>query len=614
MSGIQISGLVSGINWNNIISELVTADSAGINQVKAQQATVNSQVSSLGSLGTDLTNLSSSVFSLEDPSLYSGVTATSTTSGSTWGLTAADGTPLGNYSVDVSTLATASQLQGAAGLSSSLSATSDVSGLTLASLPTAQAVTAGTFTVNGHQLTVTTTESLQDVFSAIASATSGDAHPVTASYNPSTDKVTLSSAAPITLGAANDTSNLLQALKLTGNNADAITSSGALGTLQLNNTIAHADLKTALTGQDGSGNGSFTINGVAISYNLDTDSLGTLLSRINNSNAGVTASYDANDDRVVLTNNSTGDVGITAGDTSGNLLSALGVTGGTLAAGVNAQFSVNGGPTQTSQSNTLTASALGVTGLSITADTTGTQTINVASNTSAITTAIQTFITDFNQLQTDITNDTQINTGNGTITTSILSSDHEVGDWASTLQTKAFNAGSGLTGSIKSLDALGIDFNGTTGQLSITDSAKLQNALTQTPAAVAAFFQTAQTGFGSIMSSTINDIISQNTSEQQTLQSQSSDLGAQITTMQNQLNAEQSQLETEFQAMESMLSQMQSESSTLSSMYSGTSSTSSSNLSTAVNSATTSTGGTSSAGTTGTSGTTSTSSSGTTTG
>jgi flagellar hook-associated protein 2 len=423
---------------------------------------------------------------------------------------------------------------------------------------------------------------------------------VTGSYDPATDKVSLASSSPIILGAANDSSNLLQALKLTGNNADTLTSTSSLGTLQLNNPLTQSDLKTALAGQDSSGNGAFTINGVTIDYNTATDSLGTVLDRINSSSAGVTASYDANDDQLVLANNVTGDTGITATDTSGNLLSALGLAGGTLAEGVNAQFSVNGGPTQTSQTNTFSSSALGITGLSVTADTTGTQTIAVAGNTSPITTAIQSFITNFNQLQTDITSDTQIGTSNGTITTSILSGDHEVGDWASSLQTTAFNAGSGLSGAIKSLDDLGIDFSGTTGQLSITDSAKLQNALTQSPTAVAAFFQTAQTGFGSIMSSAINDIIGENTSEQATLQGQSSTLSDQITTMQNQLDAEQSQLETEFQAMETMLAQMQNESSTLSSMYSTSSSVSTSNLSTAVNNAATTDTSSSSASTSGT--------------
>src|SRR5271170_7057527 len=45
----------------------------------------------------------------------------------------------------------------------------------------------------------------------------------------------------------------------------------------------------------------------------------------------------------------TGDLGVTASDASGNLLSALGLTtGATLQRGDNAQFTVNGGPPRTS--------------------------------------------------------------------------------------------------------------------------------------------------------------------------------------------------------------------------------------------------------------------------
>src|SRR5471030_272546 len=121
MAGIQVSGLSSGINWQSIVTELVAADSAGINAVKAQQAKVNLQGSALGSLGTDLTNLSTAFFTLEDPSTYGGVVAGSTTSGSTWITTAASGTPLGNTTLAVTQLATATQLQGASGISSALS-------------------------------------------------------------------------------------------------------------------------------------------------------------------------------------------------------------------------------------------------------------------------------------------------------------------------------------------------------------------------------------------------------------------------------------------------------------------------------------------------------------
>jgi flagellar hook-associated protein 2 len=613
MAGIQVSGLVSGINWQSIVSELITADSAGINAVKAQQTKVNTQASALGSLGTDLNSLSSAVFTLEDPGTYGGVVAGSTTSGSSWITTAASGTPLGTTTLAVTQLATASQLQGASGISSPLSATSDVSGLTLATLPVAQTVTAGTLTVNGQQVTVTTAESLQDVFNAISTATGGT---VTGSYDPTQDKVSLTSTSgPVVLGAANDTSNLFSALKLANNGSTSVTSSSALGAVQLSQPLASADLKAALTGLDSSGNGSLTINGVAISYNANTDTLGTVLGRINNSGAGVTAAYDSAHDRLVITNNVTGDSGVGLSDTSGNLLAALGVAGTspTLVRGLNALYSVNNGPTQASASNTLTGAQLGVTGLSVTVDSLDTQNLEVQNDATTAQNAITAFITAFNAVQTDVANDTKITTSSTgtTVTSAVLAANHDVGSWASSLQATAFSAGSGVGGAITSLDALGIDFDGTTGQLKVADTGKLTQALTQNPAAVESFFRTAKTGFGSVMNAEITDITSQNTSQTESLQSQSTDLGNQITSMQTQLDAEQAQLETEFQAMETALSSLQNETSALSSMFSGTSSTTSSgNLSTALNNAVTSGTSSSTSSSTGTSGTSSSSTTG----
>ncbi len=614
MAGIQVSGLSSGINWQNIVNLIVQADSASINEVKTQQTKINTQVSALGSLGTDLTNLSSAVFSLEDPGTYGGVVAGSSTSGSTWITTASNGTPVGKTTIAVTGLASAAQLQGTGGISNALNSTSDVSGLTLANLAIAQPITAGTITVDGKQITLTTSESLHDVFTAISTATGGA---VTGAYNPGpglgADKVTLTDSGgnPVVLGAANDTSNFFTALKLTNNGGASTTSATALGAVQLGKPIVSSDLKTAITGVDGSGNGSFAINGVSISYNVNTDTLGTILGRINNSGAGVTATYDATNDRMVLTNTVTGDTGFGVSDTTGNLLAALGLAGGTpptLVRGTNALFSVNGGPVQSSSSNTLNAAALGVQGLSVTVDSKDTQTIEVQADSTALQTAIQGFITSFNTLQTDIQTDTKVTSGNGTVAASLLSGNHDVDAWASTLETTAFNAGSGLSGSVKSLDALGIDFNGTTGQLKIADSGKLTQVLAQNPSAVQAFFQTGTTGFGAVMNKEITDITNQDTGEKQNLQSQSTDLGNHITQMQTLLTAEQNRLDTEFQAMETALSSLQSQSSTLTGYASGTSGTSSStssnnNLATSFNNATNSnSSGTSGSGS-GTSGT-----------
>lgn len=584
MATVQIAGLASGLNWESIINELVQADSAGVDQVQAQQTTVNNQVTALGTISTDLTNLENSVFSLEDPSLYSAVSVGSSNSATTWQANATTGTPTGSYQIAVGQLATASVLTGGAGIAQTLVPSGDTpSDVTLANLDTWEPVTAGTFTVDGQQITVTTSESLQDVFNAISTATGGD---VTATYDSTTDKVTLASATdpaqPVVLGAANDTSNFLQAFKLQNDgDATSLTSSSALGSLSTSATLADSGLATALTGQDGSGNGSFTINGVSISYNVNTDTLSTLISRIDNSGAGVTASYNAYDNQMVLTNTSTGDVGMGVQDVTGNLAAALGLTSGTgasLAQGANTTFTVNGGPTQTSMSNTLSSAALGVPGLTVTVDTTDTQTLTVSTDTTGIQSAIQSFLTAFNQAQTDITNDTQITVGSdGSVTTSILSDDEEVGDWGTQLENTAFSAGDTVTGGVNSLESLGIDFSGTTGQLEITDQGQLLQELSSDTAAVAAYFQTGTTGFGAELNSAINSMLGEEQSDVGNLQQESQQLGDQISTMQQQVSAEQQQLESEFQAMESFESQYQSELSALNAISGSTSSSSGAN-------------------------------------
>jgi flagellar hook-associated protein 2 len=178
-------------------------------------------------------------------------------------------------------------------------------------------------------------------------------------------------------------------------------------------------------------------------------------------------------------------------------------------------------------------------------------------------TKIENFITDFNKLQSDISANTKITVTNGSAVTSLLSAQHEVGDWSFQLEDAVFGAGRGSGSSISSLDALGIGFDGITGLLKITDSAKLTAALSTNASGVKAFFATAKTGFGSVVSKTLNAVLGQTTSQTKILQSQSRDLGDQITTMQASLDAEQARLEAAFTAMESMQQQMQSESGTL---------------------------------------------------
>jgi flagellar hook-associated protein 2 len=572
MAAIQISGLLSNqaFDWKTVVSELIAADSIPITNLQAQQTTNTNQITALGSLQTDMANLQTSVENLQTGDLFAARTVTSSNSNSTWKSTSADGAALGTYNFSIQTLATQAQTEGAVGVSSGISATSNVAGVTLANMNIATPITAGTFTVNGQQVTIATTDSLQDVFNKISLATGGD---VTGSYTPSpTDGITLTSGsgAEVVLGANNDTSNFLSAMKLQNNTTSSTSSSAPLGNVVTSAAIASADLKTPLTGLDPSGNGSITINGVVINYNANTDTLSTLISRINSSSAGVTVSYDSANNRFDVTNNNTGDVGMGLSDTSGNLLAAMGLTsasGGAFVHGKNAQFTINGGPTLTSLSNTLDSSVTGISGFSVTVNSETAETLQIQSNTASMQTAIQSMITAYNQLQTDITADTRITSSGGTTSASVLSSNNEVTDWASNLQSMAFDAVSGVTGSIQSLNDLGIGFADTTGQLSITDSTKLANALTNTPQDVQNFFLTGSTGFVSRLYTGLTSDIGENTSAQSALAQSNTDLGDQITAMQTQLNTEQTTLTNSFITMLDAQSTAQSESTTLTNAF-----------------------------------------------
>jgi flagellar hook-associated protein 2 len=563
MAGIQISGLVanSAFDWKSVVDQLIAADSTPVTTLQNQQTTNSGKVTALASLQTSLLDLQSSLQNLRAGDIFSGRTVSSDTANTTWTSSSSNGAPIGTYTFDVQSLATTAKISGAANIGSGLSATDNVSALTVANLNTAVPVTAGVFTVDGQQVTIAATDSLQDVFDHISAATGGD---VTATYDSASDTVNLTSASGnVVLNAANDTSNFLQVMKLANNGGPSVTSSAPLGTLKLASTISASGLTTPLTGLDPSGNGSFKINGVTINYNATTGSLAALVSTINQSGAGVTASYDSANDRISIANNSTGDIGIGLSDTSGNLLAALGLTtaaGGAFSRGSNAQFTLNGGPVLSSMSNTLDSSVTGITGLSVTVNNKSTQSVAVGSDTAGMQSAIQDFITKFNAVQSFISTNTKITSTGTNVTTSVLSDNHEVQAWASQLQSLAFAGVTGLTGTVQSLDNLGIGFSGTTGQLSVTNSDQLAAALANHPDDVENFFVTANTGFVSKLFGYLTNIVTNDSAQQSTLTKANSDLDTQIATLQSRLDDERTQLTNSFIAMQDAQSQANSQS------------------------------------------------------
>jgi hypothetical protein len=168
-------------------------------------------------------------------------------------------------------------------------------------------VTAGSFSVNGTSVQVLANDSINSVLQRINSTVSG----VVASYQ--NDRVVIQSSGPSedNIALAGDTSGFLTALKLTG----ATTARGNVrDDLQVFSKTTQFAAVTA---------GSFRVNGQTISINPTADSLNTVLVRINNSSAGVVASYDATSGNVVLTTSDpTEDPIVVDNDTTGFLAAA----------------------------------------------------------------------------------------------------------------------------------------------------------------------------------------------------------------------------------------------------------------------------------------------------
>jgi flagellar hook-associated protein 2 len=234
----------------------------------------------------------------------------------------------------------------------------------------------------------------------------------------------------------------------------------------------------------------------------------------------------------------------------------------TLQHGQNALFTVNGGASKSSASNTFSSDILGITGLTVTAGTAGTQTITVAPNTTSMTDALQTFITDYNSIQSNISTDTTITTGSdGNPQAAVLSSDPDIANWGSKLESLLFSTVSGLSGTVTQLANLGLDFD-SSGKLSLTDSSKLEDALTNHGADVAAFFNKATTGIGTSVNSFLTTLLSPTgtlASKNSALVSSDTDINSQITTLQTQLAQEKTSLTTKFEAMQSAQTTAQSQ-------------------------------------------------------
>jgi flagellar hook-associated protein 2 len=568
--GLALSGLASGFDWQSIVDQLIEVSRTPQNRMRAEKSQLASKTSALNEIKGLVTTFKSSLEGLgsENTVLKRSATFASTTTD--WAATATQDTPIGQYVFELTQKATSAKLEGTTGVAGSGVPGGDPSTASLASLNVGRTLTAGTFTVNGEVITISSTaNTLQSVLDDIQTALQVSDPTATVNYNAGTDQIELSSGSQIQLGAANDTSNFLQAMKLsTGGNAGVVASSSALGAISLTNPISSANFSSGI------GDGSFDVNGVTISYTTG-DSVQSVLNQINASSAGVNASYDYGAGKFVLTNKTTGDVGIFVTNDTGGLAGAMGFSGGVFTSGTDAEFTINGGSTLTSRSNVLDETAHGIAGLSITATTENDpQTVTISSDSEATKSSLNDFIAKYNAVQAAIEKYTKVDVSGDKVSAAILAGNRELADISRYMRRLLYEDNAALTGSVKRLSDMGVNFAGIENTISITDSAKLDSILADSADDVIDYFNNASGGLVTRMEEYLENLLSTSSSSPGTFKTQtdsndrqSKSLDKQIEVFERQLESQRSLLETSFIAMEKAQSMYQQQGSYLANAF-----------------------------------------------
>ena len=306
---LGLSGLASGFEWKSVVDQLVEVERAPQRRARREQNEVSEKNRILSLIKDELSALQNKSKVLKDSHLYQ--SRTTSVSDSTIGSSSvSSGAALGNYEFEFFQKATTGSQRGGVDAGKVVDSTA-----VIGSNGFGVGITTGTITINDEIITVETTDTLATLFTKVATADSD----LSMAYDTLVDKITLasSSGSMLVLGSSNDTSNFLVAARLNNNGTSSVTSSYKLGGISQASELSSANFNTTLVGNSG----SFRVNGETVTWS-SSDSVGAILASITQSGAGVVASYDGVNDRFLLSNNTTGDIGISLEDVQGNFLQA----------------------------------------------------------------------------------------------------------------------------------------------------------------------------------------------------------------------------------------------------------------------------------------------------
>ena len=560
--GFSAGGLITGLDTNSLIAQLIQLERQPIFRLQDRISALEKQKEAISNLRTSLSALRSSVQDFRFGLDFNQFGVASSTESVATGLASGPNPSSGAYAIDVLQLASATVATSSSRIGAAINPNA-----ALASSGVNHDVTSGTFTINGTEFNFDfSASSLNDALNAINGAGIG----VTATYDALTDKVTVSNSTPgntsiINFGASTDTSNFLDIINVSGatqttnvDGATEVSSSVGLGRINEGTTLnAQAYANGGLAG------GSFRINGVEITVDPTTDALSDVISRINASGAGVTASYDPTTDGLRVVSNKLGSRTVSFTSGTSNFLDIVNLTTATQTAGKDSQFTVNGGPVLTRNSNKIT-DVIGDITLNLTS--LGTTTLTISPDEEPAIESIKAFVEKFNESIKEII-DLVAEDG-------VLDGDSTIRSIKSYLSQNIFQQVPGLSGSFDSLLQIGIstgkDFDAKAPFQLVLDETELRAALLADPENVEKLFANdAENGIADIIFDYLDEItgtsgfLNERARSGGSITSQIDSLRSRIDRMEERVAIKEARLRAQFTRMETLVSDFQSQSSSL---------------------------------------------------
>lgn len=325
------------------------------------------------------------------------------------------------------------------------------------------------------------------------------------------------------------------------------------------------------TADGGAAKGLLKVNGVEILYDKYYHAIADVVRMINNSSAGVSASYDSLTDRLTLTAKATGSISIAVEDVGGNFLSATGLLGASQQLGQNAVYridTVNGGQPLTSTSNHLAGIIPGVT-LDF-KRVTGEEgvLVTVSQDVETAKKAVQDFIDQYNSVIDFIREKTKYDAEQKVA--GDLQGDSSAYGIATKLRSLVTDLVDGLRAGMNSLANIGVttgafgSSSGSEGKL-VFDADKFEDALAQDPAAVSAIFADKTDGIAVKLDEYLDEITKASDGlvsiRQEGIQDMIDNYDDEIERLEIRLAQREEYLIRQFTAMESALASMRNQSS-----------------------------------------------------